>query len=95
MTINELIERGALVINSNVETLTSKSRKQSYVLCRHAIACIACQYGYKYREIAAALRRKTHGTICNSRKKDIDLMRYNRNYRTIYNIIEHGYAENC
>ncbi len=88
MKINELILQGAKILGITPETLTSDSRKDDITIVRHAIANIAYDNGYKYSEIAVALKRKSIGTISNSRKRAAEMLKNNRDFRVAYSLIQ-------
>lgn len=90
MTINELILRGSRAINVRPEIITSPTRKDTIAITRHAIATIAYNQGYKYREIIKALKRTNHATVCNSRRRSAEMLTNNHYYRAIYNAINTG-----
>ncbi len=88
MKINELILQGAKILGITPETLTSDTRKDDITIVRHAIANIAYDNGYKYSEIAVALKRKNIGTISNSRKRAAEMLKNNRDFRATYSLIQ-------
>lgn len=90
MTINELILRGSRAINVQPTVITSTTRKDTIVITRHAIATIAYNQGYKYREIAKALHRKSHSTIINGCRRTDEMRKNSREFRTLYNLIKNG-----
>lgn len=93
MTINSLIERGALAIGTSPEILKSRSRLQILSITRHAIAGIAYKNGYKHREIAEALQRSNHATSINSCRRNYELLQFDKYYRDIYNFINTAPAQ--
>lgn len=90
MSINELIERGSLAINQPASVIISASRKDEIALTRHAISAIAYKAGYNYRQIAQALNRRCHATVINSCRRSSQLTDCNRDFRTLYNLIQNG-----
>ena len=88
MSIQELIIYGATILGITPEKLTSSTRKDEITIIRHAIANIAYDNGYKYSEIAVALKRKNTATIYNSRKRASEMLKNNRNFRATYSLIQ-------
>lgn len=87
MTIKDIITRASIIIGETPDSITSPSRRQALSITRHAIAAIAYNRGYKYREITIALGRKNAATVCNCRKRSFEMLTYNKHYRNLYNAI--------
>lgn len=90
MTIKDIILRGSQALNITPEAITGPSRKDAIVTTRHAISDIAYNYGYKYREIAVELNRKSHATIINACRRSCEMKKNNNQFRLLYNLIKNG-----
>jgi chromosomal replication initiation ATPase DnaA len=91
MTINELIETGARIINQNPEAITSRCRKTDLVFIRHAISDIAQKGGYTYSRIGRELHRD-HSTIIHSCQVSADLLQTDKKYRKLFNSLNESYV---